>query len=336
MRLALQRPIAFTILFTLISHVAVFTPYTLANENACNVNLHTDEELSFYIQQRVEEEIHNADQWLKQKTYQVFRKKIEKNTLKYCKLNDICTSQEVAQVIQQSLAEVTPAFIAKMPVGADKFIKSVIGNTYIAGSAIAALMAGYKISSIEGVPKYIPYMLTPVIWTLFFSITAPFQDFLSSKFRMIGYRVRAGKSMVRKDEQLRKFEKMYAEMQTKFTTNQTTARNTLNTVMASTRTVLKDTYDIIGNRFDDPKSLQRVADRFAEYIVYLHKNFPEVPYDNENILTSVKLIFTKHINFEVRQYIKPIILKSISEIDPGLTKAHLAHYEKIILKWFEL
>lgn len=330
------RSVALALLISFSSHILILNTNAFANETACNVNLHSDEELSFYIQERVEEEIHNADQWLKQKTYQVFRKKIERNTYKFCKANDICSTQEVAKVIQQSLAEVTPEFIAKMPVGADKFIKSAIGNTYIAGSAIAALMAGYKISNIEGIPKYIPYMLTPVIWTLFISITAPFQDFLSSKFRMIGYRIQAGKSIVRKGEQLKKFNQMYADLQTKFTTNQTTARNSMNAVVSNIRTLLKDTFDIISNNLNNPQGLQRGADRFAEFIVYMQKNFPEVSYDNENILTAVRLIFTKHIDISERQKLKPLIIKSIQEIETGISESHLAHYEKIILKWFDL
>ncbi len=320
----------------LIAVVFLIQTSLLYADDGCELNLHSDEQLSYFIQARVDEEIHNADQWLKQKAFQFYQKRVKKNVFKYCKSKNICRAEEVTQIVQKSLEETTPEIFKRVPAKADKFVKAVIGNTYIVSAALASLMAGYGLSNIHGIPKYVPYILTPVTWTLFVAITAPFQDYLSSKFRMIGYRVREGKSLIRKDDQLKVLDDIYKGMQTKFTINQTTARGSVNNVVAGMRVVMKDSYDIIMNRFDDSKQLQRAADRLAEYIMFIQKNYPEVPYNNEDVLTAVKLIFTKHIDIDTKKKLKPMILDSIKEVSHKPDSAYLQHCEKIIDKWFEI
>ena len=250
----------------------------------------------------------------------LLRNDIRSEVLSRCTDNKWCSLEDVSSAVGSAIE------------GIHKRSRTIKGISAIVGMYGGVVTVLTYLSLDESFPRYVIAPITMLLTPILSAMTAPVTEWISSRFRHVGFGISTPLDSDPEIDEMRKsYEALWKVINAKLSENAQIGRNNLNSSLTAAMISLDSAWWSWNE--NTPHSQQRAVDLVALAAVYMRKVFPDLGTNLELANLVGRVYFSDHLGSINLQELRASILKKIHEHDGHSNSSD--YYKRLLDQWLD-
>lgn len=311
----------------------------------CPGKIMTSEERKTFIETQIQGNIEEADALIQSKFTEYTQKTMNEKIAATCDAKGYCTAEQVQMVVMETWKDVLEKAIPDAEPGKLAKIKNyTLGSLFVLSSVVAG---SYGIAFSKdalthlnpGSPMWketVNVAMNVFSMAVVVALAAPVSKTLSAFAEKIGFGIFQGKNIFKKKKSINDYLNIvFMRSKAKMTDTQGAARSVLNNFGTILQSRTKDAVDLLLYQ-DSEQNRKRAATFIVDLLKLKRKRYPELHYDDKEIVSDMHLFFVESIpSKEVREDIAGRAFKLLPKYDEDMKdNSDITElYKKMLRTW---
>lgn len=269
------------------------------------------------------DEYNNIETWWQKGAVQLLRGNIKSKVDEVCATT--CTEQDITRVVAESI-ETTLNKIDKVTYQ----IRRVRGYAILTGITVGTIIgASYLKLNLPVHERFLGDVVSTITTLAIYKLGAPLLDQVQAVAVRGGYRLRHGKDFFRKDAEMPRLRALYQVLREKMTPMEQEESGRISSLQGQLATTFSTAIESSLSGDKAKGGISAGAARIAELAVRMRQSFPEIHFDNPDIMRTVGMTLLQRLempdpqdedsmipDIAKRQALYKITIQQIAKWDP--------------------